>query len=73
MAKLLIEKVLNNNVLIAEHPSYGEVVLIGKGLGFNRKHGDFIETDSVEKLFVLKNEKEQENYIKCFLLSIMSF
>jgi transcriptional antiterminator len=64
MAKLLIEKVLNNNVLIAEHPSYGEVVLIGKGLGFNRKHGDFIETDSVEKLFVLKNEKEQENYIK---------
>ena len=23
-----------------------------------------IETDSVEKLFVLKNEKEQENYIK---------
>jgi transcriptional antiterminator len=40
------------------------VVLIGKGIGFNRKHGDFIETDSVEKLFVLKNEKEQQNYIK---------
>jgi transcriptional antiterminator len=50
--------------LIAEHPSYEEVVLIGKGIGFNRKHGDFIETDSVEKLFVLKNEKEQQNYIK---------
>jgi transcriptional antiterminator len=64
MPKLLIDKVLNNNVLIAEHPSYEEVVLIGKGIGFNRKHGDFIETDSVEKLFVLKNEKEQQNYIK---------
>jgi transcriptional antiterminator len=64
MVKLLIDKVLNNNVLIAEHPSYEEVVLIGKGIGFNRKHGDFIETDSVEKLFVLKNEKEQQNYIK---------
>jgi transcriptional antiterminator len=51
-------------VLIAEHPSYEEVVLIGKGIGFNRKRGDFIETDAVEKLFVLKNEKEQENYIK---------
>ena len=34
MAQLIIEKVLNNNVLIAEHPSYGEVVLIGKGIGF---------------------------------------
>ncbi|MDM5329275.1 PRD domain-containing protein [Neobacillus sp. CF12] len=64
MVKLLIDKVLNNNVLIAEHPSYEEVVLIGKGIGFNRKQGDFIETDSVEKLFVLKNEKEQQNYLK---------
>lgn len=64
IVKLLIDKVLNNNVLIAEHPSYEEVVLIGKGIGFNRKQGDFIETDSVEKLFVLKNEKEQQNYLK---------
>jgi transcriptional antiterminator len=64
MAKLIIDKVLNNNVLIAEHPSYEEVVLIGKGIGFNRKRGDIIETESVEKLFVLKNEKEQQNYIK---------
>lgn len=64
MATLRIDKILNNNVLIAEHPSYEEVVLIGKGIGFNRKSGDFIDTDAVEKLFVLKNEKEQENYIK---------
>jgi transcriptional antiterminator len=64
MPKLLIEKVLNNNVLIAAHPAYEEVVLIGKGIGFNRKQGDQIDTDKVEKLFVLKNEKEQESYIK---------
>ena len=64
MANLRIDKVLNNNVLIAEHPSYEEVVLIGKGIGFNRKRGDYIDTETVEKLFVLKNEKEQENYIK---------
>ncbi|MBO0962121.1 transcription antiterminator [Neobacillus sp. MM2021_6] len=64
MANLLIEKVLNNNVLIAKHPSYEEVVLIGKGIGFNRKQGDYIDTDAVEKLFVLKSEKVQENYIK---------
>jgi len=64
LANLRIDKVLNNNVLIAEHPSYEEVVLIGKGIGFNRKRGDYIDTETVEKLFVLKNEKEQENYIK---------
>lgn len=64
LASLLIDKVLNNNVIIAEHPSYEEVVVIGKGIGFNRKRGDYIDTDVIEKLFVLKNEKEQENYIK---------
>jgi transcriptional antiterminator len=64
MGELRIKKALNNNVLIAEHPSYGEVVLIGKGIGFNRKRDDYIETSSVEKFFVLRNGKEQENYIK---------
>lgn len=64
MPILRIEKVLNNNVLIADHPSYQEVVLIGKGIGFNRKHGDMIDNNAVEKLFVMKNEKEQQNYIK---------
>lgn len=64
MTRLQIEKVLNNNVLIADHPSYKEVVLIGKGIGFNRKQGDAIDTGLAEKFFVLKNEKEQENYIK---------
>ncbi|HJV17936.1 MAG TPA: PRD domain-containing protein [Bacillales bacterium] len=64
MAELRIDKILNNNVLIVEHPSYKEVVVIGKGIGFNRKSGEWIDTDKIEKLFVLKDEKEQANYIK---------
>ncbi len=31
-----VEKVLNNNVLIATHDRYSEVVLIGKGIGFGK-------------------------------------
>lgn len=62
--KVDVKKILNNNVLIAKHSSYGEVVVIGKGIGFNRKSGESIDTASIEKLFVLKNEKEQEDYIK---------
>lgn len=64
MGNYQVKKVLNNNVLIGSHPSFGEVVMIGKGIGFNQKKGDFVASESVEKLFVLKNEKEQENYIK---------
>lgn len=64
MPELQIQKVLNNNVLIGEDSSYGEVVLIGKGIGFNRKQGEIINQSQAEKIFVLKNEKEQANYIK---------
>ncbi len=64
MKTLEVKKALNNNVLIGHHQEHGEVVLIGKGIGFSPKKGDYIDEASVEKLFILKNEKEQENYIK---------
>ncbi|MCH1623978.1 glucose PTS transporter transcription antiterminator GlcT [Ferdinandcohnia quinoae] len=59
-----VKKVLNNNVLIATHSSYNEVVLIGKGIGFGKKQGDDISQLKAEKMFVLENEKEQEQYKK---------
>ncbi|WP_026693099.1 glucose PTS transporter transcription antiterminator GlcT [Peribacillus kribbensis] len=64
MESIRVKKVLNNNVLIAEHPSYKEAVMIGKGIGFNRKKGDAIPSRAAEKMFVLRSEAEQENYKK---------
>ncbi|PLS14637.1 transcriptional antiterminator [Bacillus sp. M6-12] len=62
MSPFFIKKVLNNNVVIANNPNSNEVILIGKGLGFNRAKGDEIPAETAEKMFVLKNENEQENY-----------
>ncbi|WP_433945962.1 glucose PTS transporter transcription antiterminator GlcT [Paenibacillus sp. SN-8-1] len=62
MSSLEVAKVLNNNVIIAKHPENGEVVVIGKGIGFNRKTGHYIPLQSVEKMFILKNAHEQEQY-----------
>ncbi len=62
MGVFAIKKILNNNVLIATHEERGEVVLIGKGIGFNRQKDESIEETTVEKMFVLKNEKEQEQF-----------
>ncbi|MBP2079223.1 glucose PTS transporter transcription antiterminator GlcT [Oceanobacillus polygoni] len=64
MGLYTVKKALNNNVLIASDNEGQEVVLIGKGIGFNRKKNDTITEDVIEKLFVLRNEKEQANYIK---------
>lgn len=57
-------KALNNNVIIALNNDNQEVVLIGKGIGFNKKRNDIIQEDTVEKLFELRNKTEQENYKK---------
>lgn len=64
LSAITIVKALNNNVVMAEHPNEGEVIVIGKGIGFNRKEGDSLSAAQAEKLFVLKNEKEQEQYKK---------
>lgn len=64
LAAITIIKVLNNNVVMAEHPVEGEAIVIGKGIGFNRKPDELLSLDQAEKLFVVKNEKEQEQYKK---------
>lgn len=57
-----IKKVLNNNVIIAIHPLHDEVILIEKGIGFNKKAGDIIDTEVVEKTFLLETKHAQEQY-----------
>jgi transcriptional antiterminator len=59
---LEITKILNNNVIIAIHPEHEEVVVIGKGIGFGRKANDVLPAEIIEKMFVLKNEREREQY-----------
>lgn len=61
--ELIVEKVLNNNVIIATHPVYKEVVLIGKGIGFNKKQGDAVPFEQADKTFLLKDKREQEQYM----------
>lgn len=62
MDTLQVKKTLNNNVIIGLHPAYGEVVVIGKGIGFNRHAHDRIPLNSIEKMFILTKEEEMEQY-----------
>lgn len=64
MSVLTVSKVLNNNVIIARDEEKRETVIIHKGIGFGTNVGDAIPDKEVEKVFVLKDEKEQEQYKK---------
>ncbi|OIJ13419.1 PtsGHI operon antiterminator [Anaerobacillus alkalilacustris] len=61
---LTINKVLNNNVVITVDSVGNETVIIHKGIGFGKKQGAQIPVDNVEKVFILKDQKEQEQYKK---------
>lgn len=57
-----IQKALNNNVLIATDNNGNEVILIGRGIGFGASAGELIQQEKIEKLFVLNDPEEQEQY-----------
>jgi beta-glucoside operon transcriptional antiterminator len=52
-----IEKVLNNNVVTVIDDHNVELVIMGRGLAFKKKRGDFLAEEKIEKIFTLNNQK----------------
>src|SRR5699024_2970459 len=51
--KLKIDKVINNNVVSVINEQNKELVIMGTGLGFQKKPGDNIDTEKINKIFSL--------------------
>lgn len=54
---MIIEKVLNNNVLLTKNQKGKEVIVMGRGISFNKVAGDHVDLEKVDKIFML-NENE---------------
>lgn len=54
---MIIEKVLNNNVLLTKNQKGKEVIVMGRGISFNKVAGDYVDPAKVDKIFLL-NENE---------------
>jgi transcriptional antiterminator len=63
MESFRIKKVLNNNVIIAQKDK-DEVILVGKGIGFDFPKGTEIPENRVENIFIKKTAVIGENYQK---------
>ena len=57
-----IEKVLNNNVVVALDENGAETVLMGRGLGFGRRAGDEAPAAQVEKRFTLHSDQLSDRF-----------
>ncbi|MDU3348972.1 MAG: PRD domain-containing protein, partial [Clostridium sp.] len=61
---MIVEKILNNNVVVSIDPkTKKEVILMGPGIAFKRKVGQEIEEDKIEKIFVV-DDKRMGNKLK---------
>ncbi|SFK69014.1 glucose PTS transporter transcription antiterminator GlcT [Salinicoccus halodurans] len=56
-----VEKALNNNVVIGRD-EFEEVVLIGRGVGFNKKTGDTLEIGEADKVYKLEGQQDTSRY-----------
>lgn len=56
-----ILKIYNNNVVLSENDRYEEIVVMGKGLAFQKKIGMKLDSERVEKIFVLNDQSASKN------------
>lgn len=57
---MIIEKILNNNCIITFLENDEEAVIMGSGVGFKRKIGDYVDEKKIEKIFKLDNVKTKD-------------
>ncbi len=62
-----IDKVYNNNVVLAKGDDGEEIIVMGRGLGFQKKPGDEIDTALVEKTFVMQDKDTTNELTRVYL------
>ncbi|WP_042461587.1 BglG family transcription antiterminator LicT [Neobacillus dielmonensis] len=59
-----IVKILNNNVVVSTNAAHQEIVVMGRGLAFQKKVGQEIDASKIEKTFVLETQGMTEKLAK---------
>ncbi len=59
-----IEKVINNNIISARDDKGVELVVMGRGIGFDKKPGNEITDGKIEKIFRLDKMDDREHFKK---------
>lgn len=57
---MVIEKVMNNSLILSKDDNNEDIIITGKGIGFCKKVGDTVDIDKIEKIFVVKDDNINE-------------
>ena len=61
---MIVQKVLNNSLVLSMDDDDREVIVMGKGIGFNSRPGDEIAPEKIEKLFVTQTLGARSGYLE---------
>lgn len=59
---MIIKKVLNNNVVVSVNDEKKEIIVMGCGIAFQKKSGDILNKDKIEKIFVLDDKNMTKQF-----------
>lgn len=53
---MVIKRLLNNNVVITVDSNGEEIIVMGKGMGYQKSKGDAIDEEKINKIFRISNK-----------------
>lgn len=59
---MIIKKILNNNVVITTDENDKEIVVMGRGIAFKKRSGDYISDDMIDKVFKLSDSNMSDKF-----------
>lgn len=63
---MIIRKVFNNNACMAEDKNNNEIILMGKGIAFQKKPGDAVDVEKIQKRFIFDTTELNQKFTQLF-------
>lgn len=63
---MIINRILNNNVVITSDDNGEETIVMGKGIGYQKSKGDIIDKEKVNKVFKISNREVSDKFQELF-------
>ena len=63
---MIITRLLNNNVVITLDSNDEEIIVMGKGIGYQKSKGDTIDEEKINKVFRISNKEVSNKFQELF-------
>ncbi len=63
---MVVRQILNNNLVLSKNSAGEEIIVKGKGIGFQKSKGDVIEEERIEKIFTFEQSGRDSRFQRFF-------